>query len=117
MDLAEEDILLARVAGARAAACAAVDRYADLIDRNKPLVGRLDERRSAERAMLSEVHLEMGHYALALRELGAAPQEALVLVKHLAESESFQRVPSRSAVMLEVHSSLLDWFIEAYYSA
>lgn len=117
MDLAEEDVLLARVADARAAACAAVDRYADLIDRNKPLAGRLDERRRAERTMLSELHLEMGHYALALRELGTPPQEALVLVKHLAESESFQRVPSRSPVMLEMRSSLVDWFVEAYYSA
>lgn len=117
MDLAEEDVLLARVADARAAACAAVDRYADLIDRNKPLAGRLDERRRAERTMLSELHLEMGHYALALRELGTPPQEALVLVKHLAESESFQRVPSRSPVMIEMRSSLVDWFVEAYYSA
>ena len=117
MDLAEEDVLLARVADARAAACAAVDRYADLIDRNKPLAGRLDERRRAERTMLSEMRLEMGHYALALRELGIPPQEALVLMKHLAESESFQRVPSRSPVMLELRSSLVDWFVEAYYSA
>lgn len=117
MDLAKEDDLLARVADARAAACAAVDRYADLIDRDKPLVGRLDERRSAASAMLSQLHTEMGNYALALRELGTPPQEALVLVKHLAESDSFQRVPSRSAVMLEVRSSLVDWFVEAYYSA
>ncbi|HET7189638.1 MAG TPA: hypothetical protein VFI52_15910 [Gemmatimonadaceae bacterium] len=109
--------MLTQVANARAAACAAVDRYADLVDRNRPLVGRLDERRSAERTMLSELHVEMGSYALALRKLGTPPQEALVLVKHLAESDSFQRVSSRSAVMLEVRSSLVDWFVEAYYSA
>lgn len=109
--------MLARVADARAAACAAVDRYADRIDRDRPLVGRLEERRSAERAMVSEVHLEMGNYALALRELGMPPQEAFVLLKQLAESASFQRVPSRSALMLEVRSSLVDWFVEAYYSA
>lgn len=109
--------MLTRVADARAAACAAVDRYADLIDRDQPLAGRLEEHRNAGRAMLSSLHVEMGNYALALRELGTPPQQALVLVKHLAESESFQRVPSRSAVMLEVRSSLVDWFVEAYYSA
>ena len=117
MDLAEEDSLLARVADARAAACAAVDRYADLLGRDRPLVGRLEERRAAERAMVSEVRLEMGNYALALRELGTPPQEAFVLLKQLGESAPFQRVPSRSAVMLEMRSSLVDWFVAAYYSA
>ncbi len=67
--------------------------------------------------MVTELRSEMGNYALALRELGTPPQEALVLLKHLAESEPFQRVPARSPVMLEVRSSLVDWFVEAYYSA
>ena len=117
MELAEETVLLARVAEARAAACAAVDRYADHLELDRPLIGRLEGRRSAASAMLSELHVEMRKYASALRELGTPPQRALVLVKHLAESASFQRVPSRSAVMLELRSSLVDWFVDAYYSA
>ena len=109
--------MLTRAADARAAACAVVDRYADLVDRDQPFFGRSEEHRSAGRTMLSELHVEMGNYASALRKLGTPPQRALVLVKHLAESESFLRVPSRSAVMLAVRSSLVDWFLEGYYSA
>jgi len=116
VDLAEEDVLLARATLARDAAGAAVDRYADGIGRDRPLVGRLEERRSEERAMVASVRQEMANYAVALRALGTPPQEALVLLKHLAESAPFQRLPSRSPVMIEVRAAVVDWFVEAYYS-